>query len=45
MMKITYGNVRKIKCEAQAELTVRVKRHPEYIRIVDSEKAASGVVK
>jgi RNA polymerase sigma factor (sigma-70 family) len=32
----SYGYVRKKKCEAQAELTEKVKRHPVYKRIVDS---------
>jgi RNA polymerase sigma factor (sigma-70 family) len=32
----SYGYVRKKKCEAQAELTEKVKRHPDYKRIVDS---------
>jgi RNA polymerase sigma factor (sigma-70 family) len=32
----SYGYVRKKKCEAQAELTEKVKRHPDYKRIVGS---------
>ncbi len=39
-----YGYVRKKKCEAQAELTERVKNHPGYRQIVDSEKVAGKVV-
>jgi RNA polymerase sigma factor (sigma-70 family) len=31
----SYGYVRKKKCEAQAELTEKVKRHPDYKRIVN----------
>ncbi|MCJ7447187.1 MAG: sigma-70 family RNA polymerase sigma factor [Bacteroidales bacterium] len=38
----TYGYVRKKKCEAQAELTRKVKKHPDYKRIVDSEKMVRG---
>jgi RNA polymerase sigma factor (sigma-70 family) len=38
----TYGYVRKKKCEAQAELTKKVKKHPDYKRIIDSEKMARG---
>jgi RNA polymerase sigma factor (sigma-70 family) len=38
----TYGYVRKKKCEAQAELTKKVKKHPDYKRIVDSEKMVRG---
>jgi RNA polymerase sigma factor (sigma-70 family) len=40
----TYGYVRKKKCDAQAELTERVKNHPGYRQIVDSEKVAGKVV-
>jgi RNA polymerase sigma factor (sigma-70 family) len=40
----TYGYVRKKKCEAQNELTEKVKRHPEYIRIKRTEIAARVVV-
>jgi len=36
----TYGYVRKKKCEAQAELTKKVKKHPDYKRIIGSEKMA-----
>ncbi len=40
----TYGYVRKKKCEAQSELTEKVKKHPGYIRIMSTEIAARGVV-
>ena len=40
----TYGYVRKKKCEAQSELTERVKRHPDYIQIKRTEIAAREVV-
>jgi RNA polymerase sigma factor (sigma-70 family) len=40
----SYGYVRKKKCEAQAELTEKVKRHPDYKRIVDSGIVAKKVV-
>ena len=40
----TYGYVRKKKCEAQGELTEKVKRHPGYIRIKRTEIAAREVV-
>jgi len=33
----TYGYVRKKKCEAQAELIEKVKRHPDYKRIMRPE--------
>lgn len=45
MLGITYGYVRKMKCEAQNELTARIKRHPEYIRLKNSDKIASEVVR
>ena len=34
----TYGYVRKKKCEAQSELTEKVKKHPDYKRIMNSER-------
>jgi RNA polymerase sigma factor (sigma-70 family) len=34
----TYGYVRKKKCEAQAELINKVKRHPDYKKIMESER-------
>ena len=40
----TYGYVRKKKSEAQSELTEKVKRHPEYKRIMIKEIAAREVV-
>jgi RNA polymerase sigma factor (sigma-70 family) len=40
----SYGYVRKKKCEAQAELTEKVKDHPEYKRIVKSGIVANRVV-
>jgi RNA polymerase sigma factor (sigma-70 family) len=40
----TYGYVRKKKCEAQNELTEKVKRHPGYKRIMKTEDAAREVV-
>lgn len=40
----TYGYVRKKKCEAQAELTEKVKRHPDYRRIMNSESVTNGLV-
>ena len=41
----TYGYVKKKKCEAQSELTEKVKKHPEYIRIKSTEMAAREVVR
>ena len=40
----TYGYVRKKKCEAQSELTEKVKKHPGYMRIKRTEIAAREVV-
>jgi RNA polymerase sigma factor (sigma-70 family) len=40
----TNGYVRKKKCQAQAELTDKVKRHPDYIRVVNSEKVLRRIV-
>jgi DNA-directed RNA polymerase specialized sigma24 family protein len=40
----SYGYVRKKKCEAQAELTEKVKKHPDYKRIVRSGIVANRVV-
>lgn len=34
----TYGYVRKKKCEAQSELIMKVKTHPDYIKIMRSER-------
>jgi DNA-directed RNA polymerase specialized sigma24 family protein len=33
----TYGYVRKKKCEAQSELIMKVKKHPDYRKIVNHE--------
>ncbi len=41
----TYGYVRKKKCEAQSELTEKVKKHPGYMRIKKTEIAAREVVR
>lgn len=41
----TYGYVRKKKCEAQNELTEKVKKHPGYISIMSTEKAIKEVIK
>ncbi|NMC41313.1 MAG: sigma-70 family RNA polymerase sigma factor [Bacteroidales bacterium] len=41
---LTYGYVKKKKSEAQAELTSRVKKHPEYIRIRESESRMKSVI-
>lgn len=41
----TYGYVRKKKCEAQSELTERVKRHPGYKRIMKTENTARDIVR
>lgn len=40
----TYGYVRKKKCEGQAELISRVKEHPDYKSIMNSEKSIKDVV-
>jgi RNA polymerase sigma factor (sigma-70 family) len=40
----TNGYVRKKKCEAQAELIAKVKRHPDYRRIMNSEKVLRRIV-
>lgn len=40
----TYGYVKKKKCEAQSELTEKVKKHPGYILIKKTELAAQEVV-
>jgi RNA polymerase sigma factor (sigma-70 family) len=40
----SYGYVRKKKCEAQSELTEKVKRHPGYQRIRNTELAIREVV-
>jgi len=40
----TYGYVRKKKCEAQGELIEKVKRHPDYTRIMRSESILKNIV-
>lgn len=40
----TYGYVRKKKCEAQNELTERVKKHPDFKRIMNSESIVKKMV-
>jgi RNA polymerase sigma factor (sigma-70 family) len=40
----TYGYVRKKKCEGQAELILKVKKHPDYKRIMNSERVTKHVV-
>jgi RNA polymerase sigma factor (sigma-70 family) len=40
----SYGYVRKKKCEVQAELTEKVKKHPDYKAIVKSGIVANRVV-
>jgi len=40
----TYGYVRKKKCEGQAELIEKVKRHPDYKRIMNSESISKSAV-
>jgi RNA polymerase sigma factor (sigma-70 family) len=37
----THGYVRKRKCEAQAELIEKVKKHPDYRKIMESEDIVS----
>jgi RNA polymerase sigma factor (sigma-70 family) len=45
MLGYTYGYVRKKKCEAQNELTLRIKQHPEYRRIMSTDHAARTIVR
>ncbi len=40
----SYGYVKKKKCEAQAELIEKVKKHPDYQRIINSGITAEKVV-
>ncbi len=40
----SYGYVRKKKCEAQAELTEKIKKHPEYQKIINSGIVARNVI-
>ncbi len=44
LLGYTYGYVRKKKCEAQSELVEKVKKHPAFMRIRNSEIAAREVV-
>jgi len=39
----SYGYVRKKKCEAQAELVEKVKKHPDYQKIINSGSVAKKV--
>lgn len=41
----TYGYVRKKKCEAQSELTEKVKKHPGYMSIRNTEIKAREVIR
>jgi RNA polymerase sigma factor (sigma-70 family) len=41
---VTYGYLRKKKCEGQSELIRKVKEHPDYIHIMDSEKVIKDIV-
>lgn len=40
----TYGYVRKKKCEAQGELIEKIKNHPDYIRIKNSDNLVKSIV-
>ena len=40
----TNGYVRKKKCQAQAELTEKVRRHPDYRRIIESGNVLKKVI-
>lgn len=44
LLGLTYGYVRKKKSEAQSELTEKIKRHPDYVKIKNTEIAAREVV-
>jgi RNA polymerase sigma factor (sigma-70 family) len=39
----TYGYIRKKKCEAQAELVAKVRKHPDYRKIIDMEIETNNV--
>lgn len=41
----TYGYVRKKKCDAQNELTEKVKNHPGYRKIIETEHAIKEIVR
>ena len=40
----SYGYVRKKKCECQGDLIARINKHPEYIKIKESEENIKSVV-
>ncbi len=40
----SYGYVRKKKCEVQAELVEKVKNHPDYRKIINSDIISESVV-
>jgi len=42
---LTYGYVRKKKCEVQAELVNKVKNHPDYKQIIISNEVIRDVVR
>ena len=44
LLGYSYGYVRRKKCEAQAELTEKVKKHPDYEKIINSGIVAQRVV-
>jgi RNA polymerase sigma factor (sigma-70 family) len=44
LLGYTYGYVKRKKCEAQAELTEKVKKHPDYEKIINSGIVANKVV-
>ena len=39
----TYGYIRKKKCAAQAELVAKVRKHPDYKKIIDMEIETNNV--
>jgi RNA polymerase sigma factor (sigma-70 family) len=41
---LTYGYVRKKKCEGQTEFIKKVKQHPDYRRIMNSERLIKDIV-
>ena len=44
MLGYSYTYIKKKKCEAQAELTEKVKNHPEYKKIMDSGVTAQNKI-
>ncbi len=44
MLGLSYGYVKKKKSEAQSELTEKVKKHPEYIKIKKSESRIKSII-